>query len=222
MTSKAWIGWGMAALASLAIALYGFHYLLPDAAVPPNIGANPMARPWLFVHVGFAATALLLGPAQFLPRLRSRFPRLHRWTGRIYVTACLAGGFAGLLLAVGSTAGPVATAGFGLLAVLWMAAAAQAWRLARTRRFEAHRRWMIRSFALTFAAVTLRIYLPLVAIAGLPFLDWYRAIAFLCWVPNLVAAELYLARTGGQRPAATARTVSRIQAIAGSLSRSFR
>ena len=62
------------------------------------------------------------------------------------------------------------------------------------RRFDDHRRWMIRSWALTLAAVTLRLYLPAVMILDWPFLPWYRAIAFLAWVPNLAIAELYLLR----------------------------
>ena len=51
---------------------------------------------------------------------------------------------------------------------------------------------MIRSFALTFAAVTLRLYLPLIPLLGLSFIDGYRAVSFLCWIPNLIIAELYL------------------------------
>jgi hypothetical protein len=125
--------------------------------------------------------------------------------GRTYVFACLVGGSAGFLLALGSTAGPIATAGFGLLALTWILTTAQAWRMALARRFDEHRRWMLRSFALTFAAVTLRIYLPVAAILGLQHLEAYRAIAFLCWVPNLVAMELYLARRPRIGATATAR-----------------
>jgi hypothetical protein len=44
----------------------------------------------------------------------------------------------------------------------------------------------------TLAAVTLRIYIPLFDLAGLPEIPAYRAISFLCWVPNLVAAELII------------------------------
>src|SRR5690606_4566607 len=44
-------------------------------------------------------------------------------------------------------------------------------------------------FALTLAAVTLRICLPASMLAGLPYEAAYRAIAWLCWVPNLVAAR---------------------------------
>ena len=186
------IGWGVGALGCVAIAAYAYHYLAPGAFVPPNIGKNPMAYPWLFVHAGFAATALLAGPFQFLPGLRARQPRIHRWIGRTYVTACLIGGSAGLLLATGTTAGPIAAAGFGALAVLWLGATAIALRRALARRFDEHRRWMIRSFAMTFAAVTLRIYMPLAQIAHLDPAEAYLAIAWLAWVPNLIVAELYL------------------------------
>ena len=186
--------WSAGALASLGVALYAYHYLLPAAVAPPGIAENPFVWPWLAIHAGVGGTALALAPLQLLPRLRARRPRLHRWIGRTYVTAAFVGGVAGLILAVGSTAGPVASWGFGLLALAWMATTAQAWRLALARRFDAHRRWMLRSFALIFAAVTLRIYLPLSLIAGLDPLQSYRAIAWLCWVPNLVAVETYLSR----------------------------
>ena len=61
----------------------------------------------------------------------------------------------------------------------------------------AHRRWMIRSFALTLAAVTLRLYLPASLAAGLPFETAYPAIAWLCWVPNLIVAEVVVLRRRG-------------------------
>jgi uncharacterized membrane protein (DUF2068 family) len=62
------------------------------------------------------------------------------------------------------------------------------------RQFASHRRWMIRSWALTLAAVTMRIYIPLFEVADLPEMPAYRAISFLCWVPNLLIAELMLLR----------------------------
>ena len=77
--------------------------------------------------------------------------------GRIYIAACLVGGIAGLSIALYSTAGPIAGWGFFLLAVLWLITTTMAWSCALRRDFVAHERWMIRSFALTFAAVTLRL-----------------------------------------------------------------
>ena len=198
MRPLTWIGWTAAALLCLEVGLNALRYLVPGFAGPDFIMHNPMAHPWLFVHAGFGAAALMLGPVQFLPAVRRRAPRLHRWMGRSYIVACLASGFAGLLLAANTQAGPVAAVGFGLAAVLSLICAVQAWRLAMARRFEAHREWVIRSYALIFAAVTLRLWLPAAGFAHLDFMASYRAIAFLAWAPNLLVAELYLRR--GRRP----------------------
>jgi uncharacterized membrane protein len=181
---------------ALGVGLFSYRYLIPGAPLgAPPILANAFARYGvLTVHAGFAATALSIGPLQFFAAIRTRRPRWHRWIGTTYVACCLIGGAAGLLLALGTTEGSVAGAGFGLLAMTWTATTANAWRLARERDFARHRRWMIRSYALTLAAVTLRLYLPLLGVLHVDF-DWgYRAISFLCWIPNLIVAELWLRR----------------------------
>lgn len=187
--------WGIAGLLSLAVALFSYRYLANAGPLAPNVMANGFARPWLLVHVAGAATALLIGSAQFIGPLRRRLPAVHRWSGRVYAAACLVGGAGGLMLSFGSTAGPVAATGFGLLAVLWLIATGLGWRTALGRDFTAHRRWMIRSWALTLAAVTLR--LQMVALPMIPAdpVATYAAIAWLCWVPNLLIAEVYLRRT---------------------------
>jgi hypothetical protein len=56
---------------------------------------------------------------------------------------------------------------------------------------------MVRNFALTFAAVTLRFYLPGSVAAGIAFELAYPVIAWLCWLPNIVIAELLFNRTHG-------------------------
>lgn len=183
-------------LLALAIGPFSYRYLIPGAPLgAPEILANAFTRYGvLTLHAGLAATALILGPLQFFPAIRARRPRWHRRIGTLYVACCLGGGAAGLVLAFGTTAGPVASAGFGLLALAWMAATGNAWRLARARDFVRHRRWMIRSYALTLAALTLRLYLPLASVMHLSPDASYRAISFLCWIPNLIVAELWLIR----------------------------
>lgn len=68
--------WVLAAFLSLGVALFSYRVVLPN---PPMVGndvlANLMRRPWLPIHAGLAATALLIGPFQFLPRLRARWPK---------------------------------------------------------------------------------------------------------------------------------------------------
>jgi uncharacterized membrane protein len=184
--------WWIGAVSSVLIALVSYRYFVPAIPVPSNVAANLMARPWLVVHAGLAATALITGPWQFIPRLRARWPRVHRVLGRTYIFSCLIGGFAGLLLASGALAGPIARAGFGLLAIVWIGINANAFRLALIGRYAEHRQWMIRSFALTFGAVLLRVYLPASQAMGIEFMTAYRAISWLAWVPNLMLAELYI------------------------------
>jgi len=181
------------ALLCAALALFSYRYLLQVGMVPPLIAGNLFMKPWLMVHVAGAATALLIGPVQFSSTVRNSFPMLHRSIGRIYAVACLIGGAAGFVLALGASTGPISTLGFGALAIFWIVTTALAWRRAMQGRFIEHRAWMIRSFALTFAAVTLRLYLPLsMLLLHVHFVDAYRAISFLCWVPNLLVVELYL------------------------------
>jgi hypothetical protein len=185
-------------LLGLALGGFSYRYLIPGAPLgAPTILANAFTRYGaLTVHAGLAATALIVGPLQFFGWIRLRHARWHRRIGTFYVVCCLGGGAAGLVLALGTTAGPVATAGFGGLAVAWLSVTCNAWRLAKDRDFVAHRRWMIRSYALTFGAVTLRIYMPLAAVLRLDPDASYQAISFLCWVPNLIVIELWLRSFG--------------------------
>lgn len=185
--------WGLAAFLSVGVAGYAWYFAPQVQNLSPEIAANLSGRPWLMLHAAGAGTALMVGAFQLLPALRRR-RGLHRWLGRIYGAGCIVGGCAGFVLAFGTTFGPVAGVGFGLLAPIWIYCTVQGWLGARARRFDEHRRWMIRSFALTFAAVTLRLYLPLGIMAGLTFAQIYVATAWISWIPNLVVAEFYLRR----------------------------
>ena len=183
---------------SAGVAIFSYRYGIGIGPLPEEIVTNLFAFPWLTLHAVAASTALLLAPLQFLARLRSRFPHIHRFIGRLYVMACLAGGVTGLPLAWGTTAGPVAGFGFGLLAMFWLVTTITAWRFAVARRFAEHRAWMIRSVALTAAGITLRLYLGVLIVLPIEFVDGYRLIAYLCWIPNLLLAEFYL--RSGRRP----------------------
>jgi hypothetical protein len=191
---------GLNLLLCAAIALVSFRYLLGVGPIPPIIAENLLRKPWLVLHVAGSATALLVSPLQLIPAIRKRRPTLHRWLGRLYTLGCTLGGVAGLPLAVGSAAGGVATAGFGLLAMLWLWTTLAGWRAGFRHQIAEHRIWMLRSFSLTYAAVTLRIYLAILPLLPIAFVTGYRAVAFLCWVPNLLLAELLVRRLRGPRP----------------------
>ncbi len=146
----------------------------------------------MVVHAVSASVALLIGPWQFLTTVRQRRPWLHRYGGRIYAGAVLIAWSASIPVALHAETGKVASIGFLALGALWIATTAIAVALILRRRIALHRRWMIRSYALTTAAITLRIYLGLSGVLDIPFVEAYPVIAWLCWVPNLLFTEIVL------------------------------
>jgi uncharacterized membrane protein len=185
------LGWLAAVVLCSFVGLASMRYLAGgDLMTPPPLQPNFHAHPLAFyIHIGSATVALLIGPWQFLAKLRLSSPRVHRTMGAIYILACLTGGLAALVIAPGSNGGWVAASGFATLAVLWLITTGMALVAIRGGRIDEHRRWMRRSFALTFAGVTLRLYLPLAFVGVMPFATIYAAIAWLCWVPNLLLAD---------------------------------
>jgi len=106
----------MAILAAL-VALSSFRFLgvfdgvwlNVDPGIRQVVSANPVGA---LTHILIAPIALLLGPFQFVAGLRQSHPAVHRWTGRVYVVACLTAGIAGLATAFHASGGPVAGWGF--------------------------------------------------------------------------------------------------------------
>ena len=193
------IGWAVVTVLSVAIGAYAVAVVASNfAMVAGEVAGNRFPTPLgLRVHIVASGLALLIGPFQFLRALRNRAPRVHRWMGRTYVLACLIGGLAGGSIALFSSSGLVAGFGFFGLAICWLFCTVRAYLAVRAHDYVTHQRWMIRSFALTFAAVMLRIYIPLALVIGMGNEASYPAIAWLCWVPNLVVAHFLVRAARG-------------------------
>jgi uncharacterized membrane protein len=170
-----------------------------------------------YAHVVAGGVALVCAPFQLWAGLRRRRPGVHRWTGRAYVAAVAVGGVAGLVLVPVNQAGLVGTLGFGALAVLWLWTTWRGYRAVRGGDVAAHQDWMTRSFALTYAGVTLRLWTTALVVAQAlalgdavdPDVAFDRAYAlapFLSWVPNLVVAELLVRRRRARRGPAAVRS----------------
>jgi len=147
-----------------------------------------------FVHVYASMLVLLAGFTQFSSKIQDYYPRLHRAFGYVYVTdVLLITGPAGLLMGVYANGGLPSKISFVTLAIGWITFTAIALAKAKSGDFAAHRRFMIRSYALTLSAVTLRAWKwTITNSVELPPMDVYRAVAWLGWVPNIIAAELLL------------------------------
>jgi hypothetical protein len=189
------IGFGTLCVLSAGVVAYaiGAYAFMPlGSFVNPEMRAVfESHRIGIYAHIVGSSLALAIGPLQFWTRLRTTKRSVHRWFGRLYLgVGVLIGGTAGLLMAFHAWGGLIARLGFACLAVTWLYTGLRAWLAARARDFARHRTWMIRNFSLTFAAVTLRLYLPIAGAAEIGFDVAYPAIAWLCWVPNLAVAEL--------------------------------
>ncbi|MBE7099134.1 DUF2306 domain-containing protein [Bacillus cereus] len=148
----------------------------------------------LFIHITTSIVALVIGPFTLSTKFREKNINRHRIVGRIYMVGILLGGVSGLYLSFYATGGLVAKLGFGLLSVFWLTSAYQALNRVKNKKIKDHRNWMIRNYSLTFGAVTLRIWLPLfIVLFGIERFELsYAIIAWLAWVPNLIAAELFI------------------------------
>ena len=178
-------------LSCIAIAVYATRYFISR---PGDAHFSRYILP-LRLHIAGGMGALLAGPWQFSKSLRARSLGLHRWIGRFYLLEVALGSIAGFAMALVSEEGLPTHFGFGLLAALWFFTGLQAYRMVRQGDIAAHRRWMIRNFALTLAAVTLRNWMPLMLFAlHWPFRTSYIIVSWLCWVPNLLVAEWFLRR----------------------------
>ena len=213
-TSPGRIGWLAVLLSSIGVAVYfPSRYTGGNLAslaeqhdgLAGTFASEPLAIQLAFyAHIVFAGIALLIGALQFSRPLRRRAPRVHRYIGRVYAGTVGVGGVAALVLSCFSSVAYLGFFGFGTLAVLWVWTTQRGYHAIRERDVRAHQAWMIRSFALTYAAVTLRLWLIallLLQIAfGVPIAHATRVafepLPFLCWLPNIVVAEWIIARRG--------------------------
>lgn len=192
MTIPRWFYWFFA-VTSGVIALVSLRALvLPMAVVMPAMAhflSDAPVSAW--AHVTLAPLALALAPFQLAGPLRRRFPTLHRWMGRLYGLAVLGAGGLSLALLPTSVASPLARTGFGVLAVLWIGFTVYGVLLARRGDIAAHRRWMLRSVALTYAAVTLRVVMAPLMAQGWTVAETYDVTAWGSWLFNLAVLEAW-------------------------------
>lgn len=173
---------------------------------------SPLTTAAIGAHFMTGGLLLLLGPIQLIGRLRLARPGLHRWLGRVYIMSAGAAGLGGLafIIGQGTIGGPLMDVGFGLYGALMILCATLAYVHARSGRYEWHRAWAIRLFALTIGSWLYRMEYGLWSLlfgnigraAG--FSGWFDAImVFFFYAPNLIVAEVFI-RTGRKGQGAVA------------------
>lgn len=184
----------------LSVCFYAFQYFSFDRtgvieSKAENIMSDKIWMTSFYTHIMFGILVLGIGGFQFIKKLRDRYLKTHRFIGKLYVLGVTISGVAALVAAQYSSGFLSSRIGFSAMAVAWLFTNFYAYKRIRQKNIREHEFWMIRNFSVTLAAVTLRIWLGiLIPLAGLSFFEAYAVVAWLSWVPNLMAAELIILR----------------------------
>lgn len=174
---------------------YVFHYYLHyrNAEFVQSAPNYWQMRGWLLLHITSGMVAILIGPWQFSRRLRQGYLQLHRLSGRVYLIAVMCGCAAAFRLAIGTTFGKAWSFGLCALALAWLTTSAMAYYAIRKRQISIHREWMVRSYVVTFAFVTFRIFNDFPPMmTWLPDADRSNVVIWACWAIPLLITEVIL------------------------------
>ena len=161
----------------------------------PGFDAHFAQYPLLtLIHIVPGALFMILGPLQFVRRIRSRYIRIHRWSGRVFVVLGFVIGFTALAMSsLMSIGGAVERAATTLFALIFLFDLGKAFLHIRRREIALHREWMIRAFAIGLAVATVR---PIVgmffAFSGLSPQEFFGIAFWIGFTLHLVAAEVWI------------------------------
>lgn len=150
--------------------------------------------PFFKAHVFTSFFLLLAGFTQFSSWVRIKYRNVHRYLGWTYIVILLVfSAPSGLVLGFHANGGWTSQLAFVLLGILWIYTTVQALRYALKKDWTRHRNFMIRSYALTLSAISLRLFKYIIVFIWHPLpLDTYRLVAWLGWVVNLIIAEIII------------------------------
>ena len=154
-------------------------------------------------HFAAGGLILMLGCIQLIERIRVRYPFIHRWLGRLYVLLSMVTAIGGLLFIIltGTVGGISMDIGFTGYGVLTFISAVATIYYARTKKFDLHKAWSIRLFALAIGSWLYRMYYGfwfLIA-DGIGHYDTFdgpfdQFMNFFFYVPNLIIAEICIGK----------------------------
>ncbi|MEP0212495.1 MAG: DUF2306 domain-containing protein [Cellulophaga sp.] len=190
--------WVIIGILSTLIGLYPVIYFLIDrrfgllASKTTELLNDILWNIAFYGHITLGGIALLIGWLQFSHRLRLKKKNLHKLLGKVYIISVFISGFCGLYIALYATGGISSILGFFSLGLVWLTTTFMGFKAIKKGNLNLHTRFMVLSYAACFAAVTLRIWLPILTIAMGDFVSTYKIVAWLCWVPNIMVALIII------------------------------
>ena len=179
------------AFLAIAIGLYPLSYLVFGNNLnskSQELLASVFWNVSFYTHISLGGIALLVGWSQFSEKFRKKNIRLHRIIGKIYVVSVLLSALCGIYIGFFATGGIIPSVGFISLGIIWFYTTLKAFLEIKEGRVWEHEKMMIYSYAACFAAVTLRLEMPLLVMIFKDFIIAYQVVAWLCWIPNLMVA----------------------------------
>ena len=159
-----------------------------------EVSEIPFYITFFYIHVYSAIFILLSGFFQFNDTLLKKHPLLHRNLGKLYVFVILfLSAPSGLFIGLFANGGFFSKISFVTLSILWFYFTYKGFISIKNKNIPLHKAFMLRSFALTFSAITLRFWKVILVYLFHPApMDLYQIIAWLGWIPNLLIVEYYL------------------------------
>ena len=187
---------GFLAIGAISMLVMSFHYFQSE-----NTGIlkrkEVAATLWYIVtfriHIFFGLLAIITGPIQFVKRFRTRYTTSHRILGYTYFISVVFSSLSGLVVAQYAMGGRITAIGFTVLSILWFSMTLKSVIAISHNNYQAHRKWSILGYSLTFSAITQRTLLLIPLLTSVGFMPIYRLSAWLPWILNLLMAyRLYL------------------------------
>lgn len=188
--------WYLFVSLAVLVGLYPLRYVIIKQTFgllttkPLELLQNTVWNTFFYTHIIFGGLALLVACWQFSQKLLTTNKPLHRKLGKSYMIFVALSGLSGLYIAAFATGGWTTTIGFGSLGIIWLSTTYWAYRAVKQGEIILHQQLMTYSYAACFAAVTLRIWLPLLIITLQDFFIAYKIVAWLSWLPNMAVAYI--------------------------------
>lgn len=180
-------------LLQLSLPYLSFDNKIAFLGTKQDVINNDAWRLSFYMHVFSSIFVLLAGFPQFFKASFQRNLKLHRNLGKVYILLIiLVSGPSGLLMAFYANGGFWTKLGFVILGIGWLAFTFLAYYHIRKRNIQAHRNFMIRSYAFTLSAVTLRGWMYIFSWFYMDYYTSYLIVVWLSWSLNLVIAEFII------------------------------
>jgi hypothetical protein len=173
-----------------------YPYFLPEhplmfwSTKTDAVNANAVFHWSFYIHIVSSFVVMLAGMLSFIPV--KFIQKRHGLCGKIYVLGILVlAAPSGLGLALFANGGLVAKVGFTLQCIVWFLITLKAFLLAKSKKFQEHVSWTLRSYAVTLAAMSLRLssYLMYYFLHTKP-IETYLTVVWTSWVLNLILIEI--------------------------------